>query len=92
MAKNKQDKPESILEEITEVVVPTEPKREVKKVLPTVAKEEPVREPVVSFDRWFRSRSSERGYQTHWISGMRAFIKTSGKKTMSDWDKVFINY
>jgi len=49
-------------------------------------------EPVVSFDRWFRIRSKERGYEPHWINGMKAFTDTTVSRPMSEWDRIFATY
>ena len=50
------------------------------------------KEPLVTFDRWFRSKSKTSGFKAHWAAGMKAYTDTSVKRTMSDWDKVFATY
>lgn len=52
----------------------------------------PRKEPLVSFERWFKARSPEKGYKPHWIAGMQAFTDTSTRRSMSDWDSIFKNY
>ena len=44
--------------------------------------------PLISFERWFKSRR----YKPHWIAGMRAYASTSGRKTSEGWDQLFKNY
>jgi hypothetical protein len=49
-------------------------------------------DPVVSFERWFAARSKQKKWKPHWMDGMRAFAKTSGRKSMSAWDQIFEKY
>lgn len=42
----------------------------------------------ISFDRWF----STTGRPAHHKAGMRAFVKSSGRKTKAAWDQLFAKY
>lgn len=45
-------------------------------------------EPLVSFEAWFMSTQRP----THHKAGMRAYTKTSNKRTVSNWNTLFANY
>lgn len=49
-------------------------------------------EPPVTFAKWFKARSRERGYKPHWVAGMQAFTDTNAIRSMTEWDEIFKAY
>lgn len=47
---------------------------------------------LVSFARWFATRSKEKGWKSHWVAGMKAYANTAGRLPMAGWDELFRNY
>lgn len=75
-----------------EVVIVTAPESEPLFEQPAP---EPIRvEPRISFDVWFqcKGRSAPKMTQPHHKIGMKQFASTSGKKTKSEWDRIFSAY
>jgi hypothetical protein len=68
---------------------PKEVKEVAEKPAPAVA---PPVLPLVSFVRWFKARSKERGFKPHWMKGMQSYANTSGRHTMDEWDQIFSKY
>lgn len=56
-----------------------------------ISVEEPVKAlapMLVTFDRWFAARQ----FKPHWKKGMQAFVDTSGRKTVEEWNETFKKY
>lgn len=80
------------------VEAPTSPKEKPPKESTPPKKAAPVAPPpkarpvLVSFVRWFATRSKERGWKSHWAAGMKAYANTAGRLPMDGWDDLFKNY
>lgn len=76
------------IEEIKEVKVKEKIEEKVKKVIKLPANPRIVVEPLLPFDRWFKSK----GFKPHWKAGMKAYTNTSVRLTFKQWDEIFKSY
>jgi len=71
----------------TEAPVPSVPRSEEARasIVKPVVQEAPM---LVNFDRWFSAKQ----FKPQWKEGMQAYADTTGRRSMDEWDKLFLNY
>lgn len=61
---------------------------EVKKSVIKASPPPEEKKPLVTFARWFNSKK----FKHHWAAGMQAYVDTTRRRTMEEWDRLFANY
>lgn len=85
----KTDKPEDAVTEAMPLLeTPAAPKKASAPVEVVDAAPASDPEPMITFDRWFAIT----GRPDHWKHGMRAYARTGGRKTPSEWSRIFAKY